>query len=321
MKSPRVSAIIVTWNVAQEALACIEALYASGDGIELDVTVVDNASSDGTVDLVQRRYPGLKVIGNHDNLGFACACNQGVRQSEGECVLFVNPDCLVTAGCCALLASYLTNHPDVGAVGPRLLRPDGRDDWCSPRQLPTLWSDLCDHSGLANLLPQSPVFAAHRLPLLDRHASSDVIALSGACFMVRRDALVGIGLLDERFFMFGEDVDLCLRLRQAGWKLHFLGEARAVHGGGASTKQVADEMVLHAVASRHHFFHKHRGRLYATLYRVAHTVLAGAKLAFLVPATTTGDRRRRARLQWRLLRFCMQGCRQDLLALTPHAGR
>ena len=302
-----ISVVIVSWNVVGELSACLAALSATVKDASCDVTVVDNASGDGTVETVRRAFPSVQVIANAQNVGFARACNQGVQQTQGEYVLLLNPDCRVVGDACTQLAAYLVSHPEVGAVGPRVQRPDGTDDLRSPRRLPTLWSDFCDRSGLAERFPRSRLLAG-RLPGWDRSSSGSVEGLSGAAMMLRRSALDQVGLLDEGFFLFGEDADLCLRLRQSGWAVHFVGTAQVVHIGGASSGQVRDMAALCALASRQRFFRKHRGRLYALMHRVVNAFLAVAKMTVLAPlAIAVPKLRRKIWLQWRLLRWCFRG--------------
>lgn len=306
----RVSVIIVTWNVAREALACLAALHGSTD-VALDVVVVDNASQDGTAGAIERSFPGVRVIQNSVNVGFARACNQGIGLTQGPYVLLLNPDCTPGAGAIARLAAYLEQHPEAGAVGPRVRRPDGSDDLRTPCRLPTLWSDLCDRSGMAARHPTSRLWAGHRLPGWDRTQCTAVDGLSGACLMLSRRALDAVGLLDERFFLFGEDADLCLRLRQAGWQVHFCGEAEVVHQGGASTGQVRQDAAMHALVSRQRFFRKHHRPAYALAHRLANIGLALAKALALLPFAASPATRRTLDLQWRILRWCALGRSDD----------
>jgi N-acetylglucosaminyl-diphospho-decaprenol L-rhamnosyltransferase len=308
----QVSVIIVSWNVVDEVLACLSALVDASKGVSLDITVVDNASHDGTADAVGRAFRHVRVIANHENVGFARACNQGIRQTRGPYVLLINPDCLIAADACQRMVAYLTSHPQVGVVGPRVRRADGSDDLRSPRRLPTLWSDLCDRSRLAEFFPRSRLFAWHHLPAWDRSTSGEVEGLSGACLMLSRRALDAVGLLDEGFFLFGEDADLCLRLRRAGWQVHYTGSAVVVHQGGASMRQVSDRVALWALASRQRFFRKHRSRLYALMHRVLNAFLAIAKMTLLAPlAIASTKHRHKIWLQWRLLRWCCRGSNVD----------
>jgi hypothetical protein len=302
------SIVIVSWNSANELAACLAALAAAAHDAPCDVTVVDNASHDGSVDLVARSFPDVHLIANSRNAGFASACNQGIRQSQGVYVLLLNPDCRVVGDACAQMSAYLSAHAEAAAVGPHIQRSDGADDLRSPRRLPTLWSDFCDRSGLSEAWPRSPVFAAHHLPRFDRGVTSAVECLSGACIMLRRSALNDIGLLDDGYFLFGEDADLCLRLRQADWQVHYLGAARVIHQGGASTNQARDQVALYALASRQRYFRKHRGAFYAFLHRAVNAILAAARVIVLAPvAVPVPGLRARLRRQWALLRWCLNG--------------
>jgi N-acetylglucosaminyl-diphospho-decaprenol L-rhamnosyltransferase len=301
------SIIIVSWNVAEDVCACLQALDSTTQTSH-ETFVIDNASHDGTVERVRLLFPQTHVIANTTNAGFARACNQGIKQSSGAFVLLINPDCVVSAHACDALLAYARSHPAVGVVGPRLMRPDGANDLHNPRLLPTLWSDFCDRTGLADAFPHSRLVAAHHLPQWDRASCGPVEGLSGACMMLRRQALADICLLDEGFFLFGEDADLCLRLRKSGWDVHYVGTAPVVHSGGASTSQNRASAALYALQARQRFFLKHRGLSYARLHRVLNAGIAACKIAaMIVPACAILSYRKRSQTQWRLLQWCVQG--------------
>ena len=302
----QVSIVIVSWNVRQHLLACLHSVEEQTKGVSFDVTIVDNASTDGTVEAVRRAFPRVHVIANAENVGFARACNQGNRETNGPHILLLNPDCLLSNDICTLMVQYLAARPGVGMLGPHIRQLDGADDLHSPRLLPTLWSDFCDRSGLADRFPRSRLVARHHMPDWDRSISGSVEGLSGACLMLVRRALEQVGLFDEGFFMFGEDVDLCLRMRRAGWQVHYRGDAIVTHRGGASTNQVRDSMVRHGLISRQRFFRKHRGPLYALAHRAVNALLAVVKLLTLAPwSVITWRQRPRAYLQWQLLCLCL----------------
>lgn len=299
------SIVIVTWNVRPLALACLASLHAAV--CPEQVIVVDNASNDGTVEAVRAAYPAVHVIANSANAGFARACNQGICQATGEFVLLLNPDCLVLGAACTLLVVHLRDHPAAGAAGPRLLRPDGNLAPHNPRRPPTLWRDLCERSGLSERRPHSPLFCGTLAPGWQHRSSGAVEGLSGACLLLRRQALAQAGLLDEGFFLFGEDADLCVRLRRAGWQLDYVAEAALTHVGGASTRQDRRRAALHALAARQRYFCKHRGSVYALAHRVLNAGLAASKIVVLgAPALIARSSRERLRTQWQLLRWCVR---------------
>jgi GT2 family glycosyltransferase len=298
----------VTWNVRDQVLACLDAIARTTTGLPCQVLVVDNASSDGAVEAIRSAHPDVGVIINNENVGFARACNQGISRADGRFILLLNPDCLLIGDACAQLAERLLTQRTTGVAGPHILRMDGSDDPSSPRRLPTLWSDVCDRARLSDVFAGSRFFAGHRLPEWDRRASGDVEALSGACMMLRRAALDQIGLLDEAFFVFGEDNDLCVRMGQAGWKVHYLGAASVVHAGSASTRQIPEATALYAFDGRQIFFRKHRGAAYALVHRFLNGTLATVKwCCFSVGAVFSSHYRSRAWIQRRVLARCMSG--------------
>ena len=205
------SVIIVTYNSAGLIGPCLDSLL-DAPGMELEAFVVDNASADETADAVRRRFPEVSLIQNPANRGFGAANNMALPQCGGRHILFLNPDTLVRPGALAAMSAFLDNHPQVGLAGPRLVYPDGR--------------------------PQESV--SHRYlgqkyaPELYRGLKGEIAWVMGAC-MIAPAAVVGhVGGFDERFFLYGEEEDLCLRIRQAGWEIGFAGEAVVVHVGGYS---------------------------------------------------------------------------------------
>ncbi len=225
-----VSIVIVNYNACDLLLKCVEQALRQSD----QVIVVDNASSDGSIVALRKNYPSVRIINNERNLGFAKACNQGARVAEGEYILFLNPDCILEAGAVPTLVQALCSKADVGMVGGLLINPDGSEQVGARRAVPTPWRSFVRAFGFSALSERYPRlfsdFALHRQPLPDRPV--EVEAISGACMLVRRDALEQVGLLDEGYFMHCEDLDWCMRYRQRGWKLLFVPNARMVHHKG-----------------------------------------------------------------------------------------
>jgi GT2 family glycosyltransferase len=236
-----VSALIVSYNVRGLLLDALRGYYASG-GPALETIVVDNASSDGSADAVEDEFPQVTVIKLDRNVGFGRANNAGLEACKGEFVLLLNPDVVVNEDCVRSLADFLSTTPEAGAVGPRLRRPDGRPDLAARRAFPSPISALYRFLGLSRLFPKSSRFNRYNLGHLPVDAVHEIDAGTAACLMLRRAAIDQVGFFDPDYFMYGEDLDLCYRIRQGGWKIYYVPDAIAVHLKGTSTRQAAGRM-------------------------------------------------------------------------------
>jgi GT2 family glycosyltransferase len=225
----------------------------------LEILVVDNASTDGSPDMVRSEFPQVRLIETGKNLGFAGGNNAGLRAAQGEYRLLLNSDTEVQPGALERLAECLDNDPTAGACGAQLVYPDGRLQ-PSGSSFITLRTLFFEQFFLDKAFPQSSLFAEHFLSEWHYRSQRNLEVLSGACLLMRRDCLDQIGLLDTNYFMYCEDVDWCLRAHQAGWKLVFAPEARALHHHGASSRSIRPEMVAIYNASRCYYFLKFFGR-------------------------------------------------------------
>lgn len=219
------------------------------------VTVVDNASDDGTVELIRARHPGVRVLSQHSNLGFAAGSNLGTRHGHHPYVLILNPDAAVEAGTLEQLLEVMETRPEVGCCGPALFREDGSFDHAARRAFPTPMSALGHFSGVGRRLSRGRL-AAYRAPDVER---GPVDAVNGAFMLLRRAALAEVGLFDEGYWMYMEDLDLCRRLVQAGWVTWYEPSARALHTKAGTTAGRRDARLQIA-------FHRGMGRFYRTHY-------------------------------------------------------
>jgi GT2 family glycosyltransferase len=238
---PLVSALIVSYNVRSTLLDTVRALYSSHYA-EIEAIVVDNASTDSSADAVEAELPQVKVIRLDENLGFGRANNEGLAACNGEFILLLNPDVVVTENCVAVLADFMSSNPGAGAAGPTLKRPDGRPDLAARRSFPSPTSALYRFLGLSRLFPSSKRFNRYNLGHVSVGSVHEIDSGTAACLMVRRAAIDEAGFFDPQFFMYGEDLDLSYRLRQHGWKIYFVPDAVAVHLKGTSTRQAAGRM-------------------------------------------------------------------------------
>jgi N-acetylglucosaminyl-diphospho-decaprenol L-rhamnosyltransferase len=252
-----VSVVIVSWNTRDLLARCLQSVGQSGS---IEVFVVDNASSDGSAQLVRERFPWVHVIQNERNVGFAAANNQAIRLSadcpgwQSQYIVLLNSDTEVQRGALDALMAFAQAHPRAGAFGPRLLNSDGRlQPSCHPMLTPgrELWRLFF----LERIWPR----ATYPMQRWDLQTPRLVEVIKGACLLLRREALDQVGLLDEAYFMYTEEVDLCYRLARAGWQLWWIPQAEVVHHEAQSTRQAAERMYLQLYRSKVHFYLKFGG--------------------------------------------------------------
>jgi GT2 family glycosyltransferase len=267
----RLSIIVVGWNVKTDLLGCLGSIEANRPHAEYEIIVVDNASTDSSVIDVQRQFPNVTVIANGINRGFAAANNQGFEDSRGDYVLFLNPDTIVESGSLDTLIGFMDDNEDVGVCGPKLLNDDGTIQ-PSVRQFPTFRGTLHCHT----VFRLSRVFQRQYKKWLMkdfRHdRQMDVDQVMGAALMARRSVIEQVGKMDERYFMYYEEVDLCYRIKGAGWRVVFVPEAVITHLGGKSAEQIPLERRIMMLRSLLSFFRKHRGRVAARSFSVVFKV-------------------------------------------------
>ena len=262
-----VSIIIVNLNTRQLLRDCLLSLQDTNDGVSLETIVVDNGSTDGSSQMVAEQFPQITLLCNQTNEGFARPNNQGLQIARGRYLLLLNSDTVVRPHALERLVRFMDEHPAAGACGPRLLFPDERLQPSCP-SYPSLWRHCCDMSGLENLLPRSIFGNSDTRFAHDRDA--EVGQLMGAALLVRRETFEQIGYLDERLKIYYNDVDWCLRIRQAGWKIYFVYGAEVVHYGGQTTAvtnrrfEQFDEMYRNVLF----YYEKHFGRGTVVLYKL-----------------------------------------------------
>ena len=225
--TPLVSVVIVAWNAKTYVDECLSSLYSDRQ-VPFEVIVVDNASSDGTPELVSANYPDARLVRNSENLGFAKANNIGIELSRGKYLFLINSDVNVPPGCLSRLVSYMEEHPDIGLLGPQMRGADGSVRRSCMR-LPTVWNAFCRTLAIDMLLKNTPGLRSQLMLDFHHDRIAEVEVLNGWFWVVRRDALDQVGPLDPRFFIYAEDLDWCQRFKKAGWRLVFYPEAHAVH--------------------------------------------------------------------------------------------
>jgi len=245
------SIIIVSWNAKAYLLECLQSLKSEANSCQAEIIIVDNASTDGSVEAVREEFSHVKLVVNTANLGFAKANNIGIEQSAGRYICLVNSDVKVLQGCLASMLAYLDHHPHVGLLGPKVFNPDltlQRSCW----KFPTLGNSLSRALGLDTIFPHLTFFP---------HDTAGVVEVLSGCFlMARREALDQVGLLDENFFMYAEDVDWCKRFGDAGWQAVYLPTATIIHFGGGSSSQAPVKFYIEQQRANLQYWKKHHQR-------------------------------------------------------------
>ena len=285
------SIAIVSYNTKEVLLDCVRSVHAHTIGITFEVIVVDNDSRDGTVAAMKDAYPDMRIIENSDNRGFAKAVNQAVAVSQGRHVLLLNSDTIVRDQAFATMVAYSDDHPDVGAVSCKQWTGDGHlNQTCFP--FPSIRDHLF-YSALFQQLAPTMQAAAAATHAVDCTRSQDVDWANGACLMVRRSLLLQLGGLDEAFFMYFEDVDLCRRLHQQGHRVRHLAEAEIVHLIGRSSGRDRDRLQLVWEFSRIRYIEKHFSPVKCRLMKGWIAAGTGWRLVQSMGCTTAGQRRMR----------------------------
>ncbi len=260
------SVIIVTWNGKEHVERCLEALriYLSSDGVE--IIVVDNASRDGTLETIERRYPTVVLIRNETNVGFARANNIGMMKASGKYLALINSDVRVLPNCLEELVAFMERNPDIGLLGPKMLDMNGLPQR-SCMGTPTLWRLLCRACAVDTLFPRCKALSGLLMTYIDRRGIADVDVVNGCFWLVRAEALVKTGMFDERFFMYGEDIDWCMRFHKNGWRVVYYPAATAIHYGGGSSSRAPIRFYLEKQKANLQYWQKYHGKISRGLYR------------------------------------------------------
>jgi len=261
-----ISLIIVNRNVGELLSRCLDSIKAAG-GIRCEAIVVDNASTDGSQAMLARKYPDAKLIANSQNLGFAAACNIGIKAAAGKYPVLLNPDTLVDPGCLKNLFNFMESNPKAGLAGPKVHNSDGSLQ-PTTRAIPGYLNILFARKSLITAIwPGNPGASKYMLRDLPKDRPSQVPALAGVCLILRREMLEQTGLLDERYFMYLEDIDLCLTASKNGWQVFYVPQAQILHHWGKSSEQEKSRMEEEHRRSLYLFFEKnHRPNMLQKAY-------------------------------------------------------
>ena len=253
---PDVSVCIVSWNVAGDLRACLVSIRAQQTPPSFEVIVADNASSDDSVRMRQEEYPEVRLILNADNLGFAKATNQTLRAAQGRYLMMLNPDTVLQPDCLAKLVAVAETHPEAGIVAPRLVYPDGSLQF-SCRRFPTIAAAIYRNTVFGRLFPRAQAASEYIMRDCDHDTEHDVDWASGACLLIRREAYVQVGELDEGFVWGSEDVDYCFRMHRAGWSVLYSPVTDVIHAVGRSTDQAVVPTIVRTHRGMYRLYAKH----------------------------------------------------------------
>jgi GT2 family glycosyltransferase len=286
-----ISIIIVSWNAREYLRGCLESIRRTSGDTALEIIVVDNASGDGSPQMVAKEFTDVVLIQSGENLGFARANNLGIKRATGDLLAFVNSDVIVHPNCFQELAGFMRHNSDVGLVAPRILGRDGLLQLSCGR-LPSIRNTFCQFTGLNKVFPDIPFFGGFQLGPKEHEARHAVEVLSGCFWLARRKAVDEVGGLDERFFFYAEDVDWSKRFRDRGWRLFFIPEATATHFGGGSSSNAPLRYYIEILRANLIYWKKHHGHLGRAAYYVLAVLQHSIRLAtrFVMKVTGLADR-------------------------------
>ena len=284
-----VSVIIVNWNARDYLLKCLKSLGDSTKKCNIEIIVVDNNSSDGSVEAVRNNIKEVKLIVNNENLGFAKANNIGIEQSKGRYVCLVNSDIKVLDGCIDLMCDFMDDNAKTGLLGPKTLNSDmSLRKNC--QRFPTLWSLFCRSLFLHKAFTKSKIFSSGIMTEFAHDSVVDCEVLPGCFLMARREALKEVGLLDESLFIYAEDKDWCKRFWDTGWKVSFLPKAKAIHYAGVSSSNAPARFIVEKLKADFFYWKKHHSKpsqiLFLIIMSVHHLVrILGWSITYVVKPT------------------------------------
>jgi GT2 family glycosyltransferase len=281
-----ISVVVVSWNTRDMLLDCLASVRDALTGFRSEIIVVDNASSDGSAAAVAERYPEVRVIVNSMNVGFAKANNIGIAHSQGKYLALINSDVIVQPNCIATLFHFMQSNPRVGIAAPKILNPDlTLQESC--RAFPSVWNTFCRTFALDTLFPNLQLFSGQWMRSWSHDHVREVDVLSGCFWMMRHEAMAEVGGLDENFFMYAEDKDLCRRFSDAAWTIIYYPLASAIHFGGASSSRQPVRFYVEMQRANLRYWRKHHGRFGVVAFVVLTLIhqlirIAGAAFVWLL---------------------------------------
>ncbi len=298
-----ISVIIVSYNVAKLMEKCLNSLFRETD-LSLDIWVVDNNSDDDSVNIVKRNFKQVNLIENNENVGFASAVNQALELCNGDYIFLLNPDAFIKKNSIERMIDFLRANLKAGAVAPKILYPDNSLQ-LSCRAFPTITTQFLESSYLFKLFPKSKFFGKYFMSWWDHNNINEIDWASGSALMIRREALNKVGFLDEKMFMYSEDIDWCYRCWEKGWKIYYLPEAIVIHYDAQSAKISPANRLIQVLESRYYFFKKHgfKNKIFLLKTIVLLGLIGRIIISFLLWFLTFSKKKRHIRLE-DLKTFC-----------------
>jgi GT2 family glycosyltransferase len=259
------SILMLNYNTCELTLNALRSVYQSQTSFEFEVILVDNDSTDSSVAQIQKEFPGVQLILNKENVGFSKANNQAIRQAVGRYNLLLNSDTIVQPDTLDIMIRFMDSHPDVGASGCKIVLPDGSLDKACKRGFPTPSASFYYAFGFTKLFPTVPRYNQYQLGYLNEDEAYPIDCLVGAFMLVRREAIDQVGMLDEDFFMYGEDIDWCYRIKQAGWINYYYPATKIIHYKGASSRRRPFKIVYEFHRAMWLFHNKHYRKKYSII--------------------------------------------------------
>jgi len=310
-RTETVSVIIVSWNTRELLKGCLNSLFDASCGMQLDVIVVDNASADGSAEMVEKQFPHVRLVRNSSNVGFARANNQAINGCSSDLILLLNSDTLLANDALAELVRFITEHADAGAVGPKLLHPRAKLRILGCGKQPTLWTVFTHFLGVSYLMRGVKFFEGiHFWIGTDDRSARKVEWLSGACLLVRRATIKDVGVLSEKWFMYAEDWEWSNRMIRAGWQLYHVPTAIVEHYLSASAEQTDETASMPLTAMRSYYVElQNPSKIALFFFDVFRTLGFGLRAifyAFRALTSTGGSRQVWLSRSVAFLKFCKQ---------------
>jgi len=271
------SIVILSYNTKEMLRGCLRSVSENIAGMRAEVFVVDSGSTDGSIEMMREHSPWVDLTITQGFGGFAHANNLALRRAVGRYQLLLNSDTILPSGALPKVIAFIDSHPEIGVLGIKLVKADGSLDLACRRGFPTPLASFYRLSGLARLFPRSPRFARYSCTYLDPDQATEVDSVCGAFMLVRKEAIAQVGLLDEQFYFYGEDLDWAFRFKEKGWKVYYYPEVQALHYKGQTSRKQSERMIREFYRAMEVFYRKHYAAQNSPLLRWL--VLAGIKLS------------------------------------------
>lgn len=275
------SIIIVNFNVKEFLKNLLDSINKASQNLIIEIIVVDNASDDGSIEMIKEKFPYVVLIENKFNVGFGKANNQALKIAQGKFILLINPDTLVSEDTFVKMIEFFNSNPLAGMAGCKILNPDGTLQLACRRSFPGPWTAFTKVTGLSSLFPKSKLFARYNLTYLDENQTYEVDAISGSFMMLRKEVYDKVGGFDEQFFMYGEDLDLCYRIQKSGYKIYYVHTTQIIHYKGESTKRSSLDETRIFYQAMHLFVKKHLSSSFIVEMILRFAIALRTALAFL----------------------------------------